>query len=395
MSTPPQWSAPGAPPEGTSSGVPAVPLAPPGSQAPVGPPPGPPTGPVTAAYGSPYGSPYGGGQPVYAGGPPAPGYGAAIRPQPGIIPLRPLNLGDIYSGVMMAIRGNLAATLGLSLVVILVTTIPAGLFAFVVIRGRAFTGSAESIFVDTMVAVGVSMVPNLLQWVGSFLLSGFMAYVAGQGALGRTVSPSEVWQATKSRLGTMVIANLLLSVGVLLAIAVVIGIPVGVLIAAFANGTQDAAMGGMAFLVFLLFAAALIAVVFVVIRLTVLNPVIVLERSRAVASLRRTWSLTKGSWWRIFGITLVTGLIVGIASSILVLPLNMAMTSILGVAPTDIGGTLSASILSQTIGTVVIGTLLTPFSAGVQAVLYLDLRIRREGLDVQLMSAASGKPATR
>lgn len=383
MSTPPQWSVPGSNPEDAPTGAPPVPPgAPPVPQAPT-------------TYGTPQAY---GGTPSYAPAPPMPGYGAAIRPQPGIIPLRPLNLGDIYAGVMMAIRGNLAATLGLSLVVTLVTTIPGGLFAYAVIRGRAFTGSTESIAIDTMVSAGVSMVPSILQWVGTFLLSGFMAYVAGQGALGRTVTPSEVWQATKSRVGTMILANLLLSVGVLIAVSVLIGIPVGILIAAYANGGDgsNGAVGGAFFLLFLLFAAAMIAALFVFIRLTVLNPVIVLERPRAVAALKRTWALTKGSWWRIFGITLVTGLIVGIATSVLVFPLNAAMVAILGVAPTDIGGTMSASILSQTIASLFVGTLLTPFSAGVQAVLYLDLRIRREGLDVQLMTAsAAGNPSAR
>lgn len=39
-----------------------------------------------------------------------------LAPKPGIIPLRPLTLGEIWSGVMTAVPGNPTATIGLALV---------------------------------------------------------------------------------------------------------------------------------------------------------------------------------------------------------------------------------------------------------------------------------------
>lgn len=43
----------------------------------------------------------------------------------------------------------------------------------------------------------------------------------------------------------------------------------------------------------------------------------------------------------------------------------------------------------------VVGALTIPFTAGVTALLYLDQRIRREGLDVTLVHAAQARAAER
>src|SRR5271168_4662771 len=62
-------------------------------------------------------------QPLYA---PPPGYGVP-PPQvrqawaPGIIPLRPLSLSDIYNGAAVYIRANARVTLGLTAVVVVIT----------------------------------------------------------------------------------------------------------------------------------------------------------------------------------------------------------------------------------------------------------------------------------
>ena len=42
-----------------------------------------------------------------------------------------------------------------------------------------------------------------------------------------------------------------------------------------------------------------------------------------------------------------------------------------------------------------VGALTVPFTAGVTALLYLDQRIRREGLDVSLLRAAQDRAAAR
>src|SRR5690349_16778061 len=112
------WVAPGSTPppdQGPppTSFPPAAPAQTPGSAAP---PPGyaaPPPG-----YAAP--------PPGYAAPPPGPGFPsvAGLEFRPGIIPLRPLTMGDLYGAVTKAIRGNVAATIGLAVLTSLACLVP-------------------------------------------------------------------------------------------------------------------------------------------------------------------------------------------------------------------------------------------------------------------------------
>ena len=48
----------------------------------------------------------------------------ALEFRPGVIPLRPLNLGDLYGATIKSIRGNVAATMGLAFVTTLIFLVP-------------------------------------------------------------------------------------------------------------------------------------------------------------------------------------------------------------------------------------------------------------------------------
>ncbi|MEO6939800.1 MAG: glycerophosphoryl diester phosphodiesterase membrane domain-containing protein [Candidatus Kapaibacterium sp.] len=55
-----------------------------------------------------------------------------------------------------------------------------------------------------------------------------------------------------------------------------------------------------------------LARLFVAIRIIVLLPALVSEERGLIAAAKRSWALTEGNWWRIFGISMVYGIIVGI-----------------------------------------------------------------------------------
>jgi hypothetical protein len=96
------------------------------------------------------------------------------------------------------------------------------------------------------------------------------------------------------------------------------------------------------------------------------------------------------SFWRVFGITLLAGIIVAIAGGILQLPFTFF-------------GALSGSGIVATvilvIGTIAAGTVTRPITAGVTVLLYVDMRMRKEGLDLALRTASgtgqpTGQPGT-
>ena len=103
--------------------------------------------------------------------------------------------------------------------------------------------------------------------------------------------------------------------------------------------------------------------------------VVVVENVRGRAALRRSWQLTRRNWWRVFGITLVAGLMAGVASSFLSVPALLAARKAGEAAWIVRGAGLSAA---QVIA--------TPFSLLVQVLLYFDLRVRADGLDLDRLS---------
>ncbi len=123
--------------------------------------------------------------------------------------------------------------------------------------------------------------------------------------------------------------------------------------------------------------------VYLAVALSVVVPVLMLEDRKGRKALGRSRELVKGRWWPTFGVFLLGLLIIPaivewIVGFIFQLLLLTEMDSVVGyVAVSAVGGML-ASILA------------TPLQAAVVAVLYFDLRVRKEGLDLQLLAERIG-----
>jgi len=161
---------------------------------------------------------------------------------------------------------------------------------------------------------------------------------------------------------------------------VAVGIVVGIVVAlALANAEVAAVIVGI-----VLGIAALVGIIYFAVKVSLAAPAVVLERVGPVAALKRSWSLSSGQWWRIFGISLLVQLMVGVISNIVQTP-----GAILLVSTTDDAGNPNIwALIGIQLISVVVSALTAPFSAGVTALLYLDQRIRKEALDVTLMAAA-------
>jgi len=115
-------------------------------------------------------------------------------------------------------------------------------------------------------------------------------------------------------------------------------------------------------------------------------PVLMLEDIRGLKAIRRALTLCRGYWWSVFGTQFLAGLLVSIASAVVGLVFGVFFASFHG------GTTMSVvdEFLVQTISYVVFA----PFSAAILVVLTIDLRVRKEGFDIQLLSAQMGLPTT-
>jgi hypothetical protein len=316
-------------------------------------------------------------------GPRPPAY-AGLEFRPGIIPLRPLGLGDIYGAVTKAVRGNVAATMGLALLTSLVCIIPFTALGAWVANQETLDFESEEFGAYGVIG---SYLPTIGSLLASIALTGFLAYVIGQAVLGRKVGIGETWEGTKRRLPALSGAVLLTLIGAIAVTAVILGGPI-----ALAVSQGFTPLTGI--LIFLAVLALVVTYLFLWTRTAFVTSVIVLEGRGAFNAFARSWRLTSGTpFWRILGIRLLTSIIVSTVAQVIVFPL--ALFGVLGIIA--LGGEEQIFMWQAILGGVsglISAVITTPFSAGVDALLTVDQRIRREGLDVQLIHTAQhGGPA--
>src|SRR5690606_3211932 len=248
---PPGWAAEQPPPYGGPSAspwtAPGGDSAPPsgGGQPPWGPPPPPPGQPPHGQ--PPHGPPPYGPSP-YGHAP----YGAPPALRPGIIPLRPLALGDIYDGTIKLIRSNPKAVLGLSAIAALLGAIPLAV-------AQGFLFGTLSPLMENPSAAGAENPADLYgslaaQYSGAFasyaisfvavtVLTGVLTRILGRAVFGGKITTQEAWQRTKGRLPALFGVVGLMALIMLAPVAVMVAVLV-VAISADAAGSPAAA-GGM------------------------------------------------------------------------------------------------------------------------------------------------------
>ncbi|MGH2659183.1 MAG: glycerophosphoryl diester phosphodiesterase membrane domain-containing protein [Actinomycetota bacterium] len=95
-------------------------------------------------------------------------------------------------------------------------------------------------------------------------------------------------------------------------------------------------------------------------------PAVVVEGKRGRAALSRSWRLVRGRAWPVFGAIVVTGILTGFVSSVLTAPAGE--------------GWFAQGLLAS-----LASVITTPFTALVVGLLYFDLRVRKESLDVMTL----------
>src|SRR5690606_17064029 len=128
------------------------------------------------------------------------------------------------------------------------------------------------------------------------------------------------------------------------------------------------------------------------VRLSLAAPALMLEKQGIIRALKRSARLVQGSWWRIFGIQLLAWVIANVVSSVIGIPFTFLAAalgdgSVTGFLdnPGEVGWTF---LLVNAIGAVIGTLIMFPIVAGVIVLLYIDQRIRREALDLELARAA-------
>ncbi|MCA5894641.1 glycerophosphoryl diester phosphodiesterase membrane domain-containing protein [Isoptericola sp. NEAU-Y5] len=367
--------------------------------------PAPPAGSPGQQYGQgQYGeSRYGGGQPGQTpygqGTPGAPPYGPQDS-KPGIVPLRPLSLGEIYDGAFSAIRHNPAVMLGMSILVLLVATVLGLLVGQLAVPPlTALFGAGAT--ADPMLAGFESLYAQIFAtglgsgvtvMLATPVVEGILTVSLSQSVIGRKAPVAEVWGKVRRRVPVLVGWALLRSIGV----GIVIGgwltlMIIGIAFTAEQSTWLAVTLGFVAVIGFL------VGAVWLGVRLGLVAPALALEGKGLGTTLARAWRLTRGSFWRLFGIYLLAYVIVYFAASIITTPIQF-MVGYFGA--TDTSTLTLATIIGMVLATLISTAVTTIFMSSVVSLLYIDVRMRREGLDVQLATAAASqdgdaRPGTR
>jgi hypothetical protein len=300
-------------------------------------------------------------------------YGIPLPPgaKLGVIPLRPLAVGEILEGTLSTIRLHWRAVLSISFIVALLTQAVSTLATGLLLKHT-------SSFMGNAVSSGISV-------IGQLFATAMLTIIVSRSILGRSVSAGDAWRGSSPRL--LQLLGMTLVVCLLAMVVVLIGAGPGILLA-----VSGAAAGGVTLTVLGGFTGMIVAA-WLVICLSLATPALMLEKQGVFASLARSAKLVRGAWWRIFGIQLLATIIVFVITSMIAIP----FTAIGMVIGSDGTQTLLAHGSTPTswpflvivgIGTVIGTTLTSPVSAGVTTLLYTDQRIRQEGLDIELARAA-------
>lgn len=222
---------------------------------------------------------------------------------------------------------------------------------------------------------------SLLAMVLTSILQGVMAIPVARSALNRPTGFKQMWSLARSRIWPLVGLGFLLLAGSLLFFVILFLLAALIL----------AALGPVGLLLVLpLGLGAMVVIVWVYTKLMVAPAAITVEELGVFAGLRRSWALTARNWWRIFGITLLVGVMVGVIAQVVQIPLSLASGGITAVVSPHAGveQVTTASIVLLAISLVIaalVGAVGFAFQTSVAALIYMDLRMRRDGLDLELL----------
>ncbi|QWW20305.1 hypothetical protein I6B53_04225 [Schaalia sp. 19OD2882] len=365
-----QQGAPGGAPQGVWAGPPGVPA---GQAGPWGP------------------QPQGGAQL-----PPAPPVWGDSAPRPGIIPLRPLGLAELFEGTFRAVRANPSVMFGFSMAVMALVALVAGIlqffawdYVFALAEQDLMTANAEDQLTQTAAAISGMIFSTLfssgLIALSTTILTGILAITVHDAVLGRKASVGDAWRAVAPRVLPLLGVSILISL-IQIVVLLVVGAPVGLGVWAIVGSNPEelspGAIVGVVLLVLLAFLLIALAVVALSVKLVFAPLSVVLEHQGPIAALGRSWKLTKGAFWRTLGRYWLMGMVLSFASGLLG-GFAGAIASLFVILGSPAVGQAATMFLSTLLSGIVL-----PLSGAFVTLMFIDERMRSEGIAAQLAEAA-------
>ena len=293
--------------------------------------------------------------------------------------LRPLGVGERLDAAFRIWARNFLAMAKAMLVI----AVPAAIIEVIVVMSAVPNTATTSPFSTTASAPTLTSGSVATLWA-ALLVAGGVGGVAstlavttlngivGQAYLGQQVN----WRAAL-RNG---LSKLLSALWISLIIAVIISVPV---FAAILVTVLFSATGSTALTVVMGLALGLGAVCYVIwtyVATLPATPILMLEDVRGIEAVRRSFRLVRGSWWSVFGTFLIMFILLSIASDVIGGVLEF------GSLVAGPGSPLGITLLF--LEEVVFLVFFTPLAASLMVVVTIDMRVRKEGFDIEFLAAA-------
>ena len=312
--------------------------------------------------------------------------------RPGIIPLRPLTFGTILGRSFAALRQNPRVLLGFALCVqtaaYLIVLLGVGAVALASFTRldtlREGTDEFDAVMAGSIALTSITaVVLGLAAGALGVIVQGVVVSEVAHAAVAEKLTLRALWQRVKPVAWRLVGYSLLLTLAVLVLIAVVAAAIIAVGFAALPVAV------GLTVLVVL---SALPLTLWLSTKLLLAPAAIILEHATIRGAVARSWTLIRGRFWPALGVIVIISFVFGAIAQVVSIPfsfLSTGLTTIISPTgdpdPSAIIAIVVAVVLTQ-VETLLIQSVAVVVQATATSIIYIDCRMRREGLDIDLLT---------
>ncbi|MCX6501877.1 MAG: hypothetical protein NT132_05635 [Microbacterium sp.] len=325
-------------------------------------------------------------------------------PRPGIVPLHPLPFGTILGRSFASLRRNPRVLLGFGVTVqavaFLILILATGGVSWAAFS-RLATVPVGSDDYETVLAgsVAITIIVGLVFTIAATALTvvvqGVVVADVAHGVVAEKLGLRALWQRVRPAIWRLLGYTLLTTLAVLVVLGVVGG---GIALIGF---SLSGPLGiGVAVVLTLLAALALIPLsLWLSTKLCLVPAVLVLEHATVFGAIARSWRLVRGRFWAALGVIVIVQAAFSVIAQVVSVPFSL-LSSILPavLAPTgdpDVATVIAAlggSVLAQAV-TLLVQAVAVIVLATATTLLYVDARMRKEGLDLDLSSYVEQRQA--
>lgn len=221
-------------------------------------------------------------------------------------------------------------------------------------------------------------------WAKYSAMMGFLGRLAYGEVAEQPEAVKDVHRHIKSKMWDFLVAGIIVGLilfGAIIPFSIVLGI-IGAVVGAISGSDAGAVIG------VILIVATLILFIFgfiwLISRLFLVElPLAIEDNMTATSSISRSWDLTKGSVGRIQLIVLV-GFLISLPLLLVINIVSIVLQFAIGAGLENSPSLAFIGVILYLVLTIASGALMIPFWQSIKAVIYHDLRVRREGMGISL-----------